>query len=118
MDLLRRTVWLRVLTVLLVGLGSTAVAAQPHGPGAEVEAGAASDGTAMAGALSPLVAANAIGVLVDGSERGAVSSLTGAAPSSPVLTARALRATARARWAHPVLIAERPLRHRLCVYRL
>lgn len=115
MNLLRRTAWLRVLTVLLVGLGSTAVAAQPRGPAAEARVGASSDGTASETGFSLVAMSNAVG-FVDASEPGAEPAA--AASSSPPLSGRAARAASAVLQAHPVLPAERLLRHRLCVYRL
>lgn len=116
MDLLRRTHWLRVLTVLLVGLGSTAVAAQPHGPAAEVSAGASSDGTASEAGFSLVATSNAVG-LVDAAVPGTEPAV-GAASSSPALSVQSARAAGDVLQASLVLPAERPLRHRLCVYRL
>lgn len=113
MDLLRRLGWLRVLTVLLVGLGSTAVAAQPRGPSGESGTG---EGTASESGVSPLVTANAVG-LVDGTvlvpDLGAA--WASPSPGESVLVPPPVGGSAQARTAPG---AERPLRHRLCVYRL
>ena len=116
MDLLRRTHWLRVLTVLLVGLGSTAVAAQPHGPSAEVSAGASSDGTASEAGFSLVVTSNAVG-LVDAAVPSTEPAL-GAASSSPAMPGRTVWLVGDGAGASVVLLSERPLRHQFCVYRL
>lgn len=117
MDLLRRTGWLRVLTVLLVGLGSTTVAAQPHGPFGGSE-GVAGDGTASETGFSLVETANIVG-LVDAGVRGA-EDIAGDVPSvlPPSPSVRTPRPAGGVVQSGLVLPAERPLRHRLCVYRL
>jgi len=121
MDRLRHIGWLRVLTVLLVALGSTAVAAHPDGPSAEAYADApdGGQGTVFSSGLSVLVAANAVGLMEAGPrgvERAAVdvaapAAWSGEAPPLPAVPVAFERPCF-------VPFEEPPVRHRFCVYRL
>lgn len=121
MDRLRHIGWLRVLTVLLVALGSTVVAAQPDGPSAEAYADApdGSQGTVFSSGLSVLVAANAVGLMdagLRGVERDVVDAAVPAAWSAEVRPLPDVPVSfERPRF---VPFEEPPVRHRFCVYRL
>ena len=119
MDLLRHIGWLRVLTVLLVALGSTAVGAQPHGPSGGPAGLGGGQGTVSGSGFSVVVTSNAVGLMdigPRGTENGGVDSVV--LPGwSGVLRPLHGSSTAFARPRH-VPAEERPLRHRLCVYRL
>lgn len=121
MDLLRHIGWLRVLTVLLVALGSTAVGAEPRGPSG-IPAGLGSgggQGTVSGSGFSVVVTSNAVGLMDVGSRGTENGGVDGAALSGWSGVLRPLHGgfVAFARPRH-VPAEERPLRHRLCVYRL